>query len=537
MSVSNRKSQFKYTKEPDRQNWVNNTREIIDKFIPLLTKEIDYSFNQPQYVDITFYKHPINDNPNNDEGEFYNTETYLMKPSKPFKYKLLGGIVYRLLEMKYPDSNLNYFVDDTGDIDMSIVYPSFEENEEINKKIIDDNNTLSFNINKFNKEGKLNCFYENNSKQLFDQIHNKIIEYNNNNTNNNIFDNLVEINFSDYYECKETEILDNKDIGLAKLVRFVNGSKSMIKIQLILKYADTSIDHIFEIIFILADFTSIDFFKQIMNEPIEVKIPSLNNKINIQPINGLIVDNIDAYIVRKELMASDKRHKPLNHIGRLLYLFNLFKIGLLQETNDDFINLHNRQILIQYTTINFNHYKYYLENNEFKLINETEKKNGIIKKTQRREININFKDINLIFYKIGNDNYTFKEIKINVINILKAFIDVFYEMDKDGFLTKIKSTMDLPFWNMKNIKDIFDKNENKMSFKELYHNNQNYVMIMSSINKTFARRHIRTVVSHVKINKSVIPIRRRKLTKILYAHSFTKSNKSNKSNTRKLKTI
>ena len=156
---------------------------------------------------------------------------------------------------------------------------------------------------------------------------------------------------------------------------------------------------------------------------------------------------------------------------------------------------------------------------------------------------LTLEELKFIFYKIQNNNYTIQEIQISLINIFKAFIDVFYEMDNDVNLKKIKPTiMDLPYWNGKNIKDIFGKNRKSSvhPVEELYHNNQNYVMIMSSINETYARRYMRSVVSHVKINNSVIRRRRRKPPTILYAHSLTKSKKSKKSkksNTRKLKSI
>ena len=55
---------------------------------------------------------------------------------------------------------------------------------------------------------------------------------------------------------------------------------------------------------------------------------TINTKsFNIQDYNSLIDDNISAYIERKQVFGSsnenDNLHKPINHIARLFYLFEL----------------------------------------------------------------------------------------------------------------------------------------------------------------------------------------------------------------------
>jgi hypothetical protein len=165
LNKSLKDSDFKYTLDNDRINWVKEFYPYSDYFINSI-REIpwnEYTYNGLcEYTKMRFDNKTRNSEKDVDEERDIKTE-------KPPTYVFAGGCVYEILKNKYKNVDLYDYCDPTGDIDVNVYppkLPSFDEEEDgepnVYFRLINDNvnsfyrdflewlfNNLVENINKF----------------------------------------------------------------------------------------------------------------------------------------------------------------------------------------------------------------------------------------------------------------------------------------------------------------------------------------------------------------------------------------------------
>jgi len=503
----------KYTTNIKRNIWTKYNSKRINNILEILMTKINFKSDLSSNVDVSFYK--ISD----DNEILIDKKNILIDLKEEFTYTLLGGIVYNLLYKKFVNIDLNNFVDHTSDIDIVINKPQFNDNEYINNYIREHNDEINTYIEAIiiDKDGKkqLNSLYENYSHKIY----NELLE--NLNIENIDMKNTVKFDINEYAEYNElinTDSPENvflhNEIGNAHLIRIYNNQNNNLKIQLVLKiqhYNETVIDHIFEIIINCATCEWIDLLKikEKRFDVINISLNNVNTDINIQKIKGLVTDNFEAYKDRKQnlelnyLKSENFHHKPINHIGRLLYLLFIFK----NMKNNDYIRNNINEFCIYFT--------FYIN----KYIN---------------------KKIDVLKYFIINkyNYYEYNIIDIKIIDILKAFIDIFYNISSDGIITKrIKNMNDNFFFNNKNINDIFKDDE---IFLKEYKFNQNepimnsqYININNIINQNSIQSKLKNLNTEFKVKygnknkrlKEIETIKQNKNNKTRKPNSNTINNK------------
>jgi len=476
----------KYSLSSKRQIWVEKNFQDYTKLIPILST-INYEVPSLTDIitDITFYK------VSNDDGKKTEIETlpFNMSLENQFTYYFMGGTVYDILNDNISGSNTELFLDSTGDIDVSIQIPHFKTNEVIEKKVIEYQNyfknedvEIEYSLDGFvfqkderisrddehMNEKRLNVFYENYSRHLYERVLEKLqLE-----KMDSSFSNTIPFDFSNenYFDIDSSNpgFIDNA-IGNAHLIRTCIDNN--IKIQLVMKVEKNKtfvLNHIFEILIYCGN------LEEIYKVP-KIKYQSVNG-INIQKIDYLVIDNFAAYLERKDYLGKDSFHKAINHVARLLYLLYLFK----NYKNDDYvkqnINLFADTFLFQ---MDF-----------------------FIKKMTRIDKRINKDNAFLFYYKIKKNNYEIEKIKIFTKTVVKAFIDVLYVIDNDGKIIKhARTNMDTYLFNGKRVSDIF---QIKMSppppaATRMPFINSDYLKIYNLVFENIGRRKKRTVNTHLKI--------------------------------------
>lgn len=464
----------KYTTDVKRNVWTYYNSKRINIIIELLTTKVNFKSGLSCNTELSFYT----DN-GMDKEELIDNKEFLIDLDEECTYTLFGGMVYNILYKNIAKIDLNNFVDHTSDIDILINPPIFSNNynENINNHIrklqelkgIKDIYCIANIFVDNNGKKKLNSFYEIYSSQIYNELLQKL------NSENIDMSNTVKFDLNEYDEYTSNReasknVFLHNEIGNAHLIRFFY--VDMLKIQFVLKIQDdneTIIDHLFEIVFTLHDTEyHHNYNKPIQREKlfdtINVSLDNnINTDINIQTIKDLIDHNFQAYMFRKQLFEDKYHHKPINHVGRLLYLLFLFK------------NMRNNDYVIN----NINNFCIYFMQQIGKITyNMRKDKIDVLK-----------------YYVKKTDGYDIIDIKI--IDIIKAFIDVFYNISSDGFMTKrVQSMTDVYRFNNKNINDVFRDDV----YLKQYKFGENEPFINSQYN------HINNIINKntVRVNKNLI---------------------------------
>lgn len=235
-------------------------------------------------------------------------------------YSINGGAVYEILNRKYENINLHDYCDATGDVDVSVYPPRLTEDEE-------------FGVYFFNADGKISDFYSHFTTWIFNNMVKNIKSI------QKLFEKVsgfIDFEINDYNDIpnghKRSEFGYHVEMcGKLCVVAFLNEDISMFKIQVVCNIKDndtSSIDHVIEIIIPLPE-SDIEFSPSTdQYSPPKYEIIQFNGqKFNVQNYKSLISDNVNAYLERKNAYGAPNEkeviHKPINHIARLLYLFEL----------------------------------------------------------------------------------------------------------------------------------------------------------------------------------------------------------------------
>ena len=489
---------FKYTLSKERKTWVKNVYSSMN----LLTSIISdipwntYRFNENAIITIVGFE--------DDDNANIITEHEINVISNPngIQYSFFGGICYELLSDYYKNVELSWFVDPTGDIDIKIIVPEIQKNEQINK-IISDNDKLypsyayiSAKLKLINEDKKMNPYYKNIVDWILFQMKNRLIQLD----LNKLFPNSVEFDISEYDDIRnetKTEDLAFNDIiiGNIHLVSFVSNMANEelidsfdarfndIRIQIIVKIVEnniTKIDHLLEIIIPCKPniIQNVIGFKK--EKALKHFILNMNNKqYNIDDLDKLADDNIVAYNGRLEFiqnMDNNNIHKTLNHVGRLLYLYELAKNNL----NDPQL-LSSVENMNLFTILNINKILTKEKKDHLtKMIPENTPKTEITTYNKKYDIETSEYSRNnasLKFYKlVSNNNFVIYDIKI--MDFIQAYIDVF-------------SIYRNPFPPIFNIDKI--RNNSKSPYENKYH-----TKIIHFIKSNAARPSLRHITKSIK---------------------------------------
>jgi hypothetical protein len=318
--------EFKYTFDENRKTFVSHIYPFADYFIKCVTS-IPF--------DTYSYKGPCELIQWQDEWKEPKKQIIFdCKTSGNVSYGFTGGCVYELLNNKYKTPNLHDYCDATGDFDVKVQAPKLLRVKHPGIK-----NDEEYDEYFFNKDEKVNMFYRHFIFWIFKQF---IITVKRNLYAFKNYKEIVDFDLKEYvdipidHKIKDLRYLQAKIHNKFYVVAFLNENKSnpMFKIQLVLKIESngiSAIDHAIEMIiplnatwptsneYCITDdsYTPRDEFPLTIN----------GNKYQVQNYNSLIHDNVDAYGKRKQVFGSSNerqnRHKPLNHIARMLYLYEL----------------------------------------------------------------------------------------------------------------------------------------------------------------------------------------------------------------------
>lgn len=355
---------FKYIEDPTRIIWSKSVTPNAQKIIDLV-ETIPY--NNCRYDgDIYFEILKIKDQDEEDEeipeendgyikiniAESLQNEVNMTQKKKYTEnlitYNFFGGIVYELLNDRYPNVNLHKYVDPTSDIDV-LLLTNYNIIDYLQKKInLDKKQTIGYNFkSKYtlicqNENGILmiNPYTKNIADFLYDYLLNHLNEL------NLYFDNSVPFKDDEYYAINDA--VRNIDLGYrtnevgetnAKLISYFDENFQTFRIQLVLKIQSGEhqiIDHFFEFL--------IGYHKY--DDLPSVSRLSINDKVyQISSLNSLFLDNLEAYKKRESLIIRntiETRHKGINHTCRFIYLLDLIKNN--NNIFNDLLNDRNKAI-------------------------------------------------------------------------------------------------------------------------------------------------------------------------------------------------
>lgn len=347
--------QLKYTLSDRRKHWVKRTHPGLLNLVKLLKKIPfeDYSYEGSCLVSfdrVNENKIRFMDEDNKThQPDVVQSINIKIKPSKEKPYLLLGGICYNILHDQYKSTNINNFLDDTGDIDVRIYYHSsieIQKTTEIeqflksydhkNEEEEEEKNISTF-INCVSRTDEvLNPYIKHYAHWLLDHIQTYVTE----DRLQKLFPNCKPIYASDIqtYLKKNsepqylTEEKGYKEINIndfGYLLCFTDDTS--LRIQLILNSGMT-IDHALEFIFLLPSTNNLNSIFSLNDEDfyqphtINTKNMFNVNGYQIQTVSNLIMSNIQAYTERVHLIDNpESSHKAINHMARMIYLFVLVK--------------------------------------------------------------------------------------------------------------------------------------------------------------------------------------------------------------------
>ena len=251
-----------------------------------------------------------------------------------------GGCVYEILSRKYPNVNLNQFIDPTGDVDVALFLPKIQilnDNIEQPPRKLGQSSYIFVKSDKTNETEPtwLNSYICALGKWLVESIYNILIsEFEIPDKIRTMFPNIEEFEFNRYSELKD--YYRKPELGfnlmnihnLIYIASFITGN--MYKIQIIMKIGN-EIDHVFEFVYSGLTSTSYTVNDDGVGFTITKTRPFVSININeitynIEVVSNLIEGNLDAYLYRNKVIYDKTKssyHKALNHVGRLLYLLEL----------------------------------------------------------------------------------------------------------------------------------------------------------------------------------------------------------------------
>lgn len=361
LEVLNTVPLFKYTDNLERQLFIQEIYPYYDFFM-LLGLSVNKECKNYQYEG-------INDifNDNELEGALEPLDYLLVSSnnnngniSRPYCV-FFGGCVYEILYKKYGNNtkynnvDLHRYCDATGDIDIKLFFPELKLNRQLEDPDIQP--VISF----FNRENKINPFFRDFTSWVFDLLvylftHNELIS--NEDDLNGMFPNIVDFDIDEYDHIPDEFKHDDygfkiQRVGKFYVIAFLEGT--MFKIQIVCKVVKngiTVIDHLLEFVcsnfcqkrigpyddHITSNLLGNDTGK--LRDQIQNKfIKKINfsrfeeDSFYIQSYTTLIYGNVSGYKDRHKIIGEPNnpiwkgkliRHKAINHVARIFYLFELF---------------------------------------------------------------------------------------------------------------------------------------------------------------------------------------------------------------------
>jgi hypothetical protein len=336
---------FRYTFSKNRIKWITNIYPYSYIFleIPNLIEWGEFQYRGPCEIRIQ------NDEENDEENPTYNpnlisNETLytdsiglVSSTSDLPKYIFFGGCVYEIISRKYPNVNLNEFIDPTGDIDILLQLPKLK----LLKTNIKDDVPTNFNqdnyifvqsdkTNETDPPTWLNSYICALGKWLVESITNVLtLELDTPEKIRTMFPDINAFDINKYDELnpyyKEEKLGYNlKDIhGLIYIASFIVGD--MYKIQVIMKIGN-EIDHVLEFVYAGIVCKHKSYFRTNNKDETYFNIDINGIEYKIDDVNELIIGNLSAYAIRNQTVHEKYKisyHKAFNHVGRLLYLLEL----------------------------------------------------------------------------------------------------------------------------------------------------------------------------------------------------------------------
>ena len=368
---------FKYTTDNTRINWIKSIFPYMETLVDIVANIPYMEYNYQGDIVYTYIGILDTVAPAagfvprelvplelrlQDEEKIVTNYNFIEEGNNSVYYNFFGGTCFELLNDAYKNVNLYDFVDPTSDIDIvvSSIMPNYSKhdtNGDIRKKlmlkykIFDDIKSKVFLVvNKSLEEPDLipylNPYFRNLSDFIFENMLTKL--------------NLINLNFTNSvpFDVNEYELAENEvkhevlgyrvhDIqnSNAKLIRYLDSNLNTLRIQIILKVVvdgEIIIDHLLEFLFNGAierlpntwEFCKITIPVQPRSRlegqtiiPVQPRSRLEGQTIIISSLTTLIEDNLEAYKKREREVHVEgpRRHKPINHITRIIYLFNLIK--------------------------------------------------------------------------------------------------------------------------------------------------------------------------------------------------------------------
>jgi hypothetical protein len=362
-----KESNFKYTKNRSRKEWVKNIYPFGEHIIPLF---LNIPFKSYKYEG-EFRGWYMNED---DKFEYKDLKISAKYSSQPYFY-FFGGTSYELLNATYKSVDLHKYVDPTGDIDISLLLPHIEidsENEYLNYLFTDEKKS----------EDSISPLLDDYTKWVFNQVANQFEKL-----PKKLFDNI-------FGECENLELKEKRDFihlihKKIAIIRHFEIDDSMIKIQGVCKFKksisdhlkmkslNTQIhnsyvdDHFFELILPLYDLDDSEFINS------KHKTMKLKDTIYISDLNSLFIGDmlaiqtrIHAFDTNLNENQTNMEHKFYNHIGRFQYLIKFITNSILKENK---LELSNKEItnLISFSLKIFTLFYLLKLSNKLKLIDYT----------------------------------------------------------------------------------------------------------------------------------------------------------------------
>jgi hypothetical protein len=382
-------SDFKYTEDSDRKLWTKNVFPIAEYIIQAIQNIpwSTYSFDA--------YSTVWKSSGSTFESEEVRVKTLPLSEGES-RYYYFGGSVYEIMNKLYNRANmpnLHTYVDPTGDLDVMIVLPTFrlEAGKSLDSYlayffyslpnqyrprqtaakawaapvvsgnvVVSNNNNLNTNrranqpvaeppeihncpVNIFTGENatresvvrdprRYSAFVEHYTDWVMDNFASNLARYKRGGLFDLLFGNTVKFNLENDAEGKYADKIIC--IGNLKLVRSYLPHMGLIKIQLIARFTGMKrSDHICEFLLDMP-------YKPNPSLTLQ-KYQAYEHKYQILkgfPLSNfaeLVRGNIDSLINRYILSNTDIRHKFYNHVGRMQYLHDFFKININPYYEDD----------------------------------------------------------------------------------------------------------------------------------------------------------------------------------------------------------
>jgi hypothetical protein len=358
---------FQYTSNQERVIWTKEMYAIMPK---LINAVMDIDWDGFKYTGNSHIVRRIWSSKDN-----MATEISYDKPTEynsGIKYHFFGGSCYELLNYSFPEVTLSEFMDPTGDIDVRVVLPAlmdeytedidftFSEIEtEFQKKSSPAKFTPHFEEKtgpKMLVNGKLNPFYDAALEYMFNQLAGSL---RNHDIESIPLKNTVDFDIKEYDGIDDTFRSPSMGFRQCKfgnlhLVAFIDTTiekmdeSGSLRVQLVGKVVDNGVeivDHILELVgpYNNQYLTTNREIKQSEKDIMTLFVPKFERQVRIQKYSALIDGTLNAYLTRVDEVRLDSKyiHKGINHIGRLLYIYELLSHYLVKndQTGNNILSL------------------------------------------------------------------------------------------------------------------------------------------------------------------------------------------------------